>query len=1094
VRLSIEPHPVGTIVERWSFSRQSLRVKVLTLALALVFVINMISSVVSTALTIWAKHDELQKGAEMLSAIQAQGMASPVRDFNHVALQGMLQGLTLHPDFANAMVMDNLGNVLASVAVPDNLAGGTLSGDTAILWRLGDRQDVMGSVQIHLTTKSLWQYGRRQAFDTLVMLVVNCVAVGAAIIFAFRLMGRPLTRVAAAAQAIGQGDHAHVVPEQDRGDEVGAIARAVEQSRRQMVTIEALRHDMDHMLRLLFVNAADGILVADSDGVVETANPGASTIFRRSEAELTGQKLAAVLPVPPGRSEGEIDARRADGAPLTLAVSRSDFVIGAKAKSLVILHDITERKQIEQALIDARQAAEDANLTKSAFLANMSHEIRTPMNAVIGLTRLVLGSELNDIQRHHLDRVLTSANGLLSIINDILDLSKIEAGKLNIETVPFFLDDLFDELADLHALRAREKGLELVFDLAPGLPGSLLGDPVRLRQILVNLISNAVKFTDAGEVVLSVIEDRRQDDRAWLSFSVRDTGIGMSPEQCEHVFDAFAQADNTTSRRFGGTGLGLTISRNLAEMMGGSISVRSGLGQGSLFTVSLPFRVDESAQSDCDGEEPHALARGSWILAVDGNDTARSVLKHILDSLHCQVVAAATQAEALALIDSGPFVAAVIAHPLPDSTGTAAIQRLKRRNPELRTILTAGAEADQSGILDARHDGVDCVLLKPLTPSRLMDSLVTALNPGRQRVKSRDRAPIAQPPVNLSGRRILLVEDNDINRELAMAVLARTHAHVDTATNGAEAVAMVKRQRYDGVLMDCQMPILDGYGATRQTRAMTHLRTLPIIATTANAMSGDREKCLDAGMDDYITKPFEEHELMAVLRRWMPAAEHHHTPPDAPPDAQDQAAKADTGLHRLSQVDVELGLRQTGNNQDLYLRVLRRFAGDYRDFDKAVSIALAEGDLDTAIRLAHTLKGLAGTIGARDLKGHAGQLENVLRNDPRTEAINRMVPAVLANLTRVTCDIDSCLNAPAPVEFQPTSSDSVPPDMKVALSQLRQALAAGDVDSRDRLEHVIHHWPDLSATLAQVCELVDQYRYDEAQQALDIMDVSDRAS
>ncbi|KAF0222011.1 MAG: PAS domain-containing [Rhodospirillaceae bacterium] len=1063
------------------------------MALALVFVINMVSSLVSTVLTIWTKHDELQAGAEMLSAIQAQGMASPVRDFNHVALQGMLQGLTSHPDFANAMVMDTEGNVLASLAVPENLAGGTLSGDTAILWQRDGRHEVMGTVQIHLTTKSLWQYGRNQGLNMLAMLAVNCTAVGLAIIFAFRLMAQPLARVAGAARAIGGGDHAHAVPEQQRRDEVGAIARAVEQSRQQMVTIEAMRRDMDHMLRIVFANAGDGILITDAQSRVETANPGAAAIFRRAETEIVGHAMDDLLSMPPG--DGEVAARRSDGTPLTLALSRSDFVIGDKAKTLVILHDITERKQIEQALIDARQAAEDANLTKSAFLANMSHEIRTPMNAVIGLTRLVLGSELNHTQRHHLERVLTSANGLLSIINDILDLSKIEAGKLNIETVAFDLDDLFDELADLHALRAREKGLELVFDLSPDLPATVLGDPVRLRQILVNLISNAVKFTESGEVVLSACQERRDGDRAWLAFGVRDTGIGMSPEQCDHVFDAFAQADTSTSRRFGGTGLGLTISHNLAEMMGGTIAVESDLGRGSRFLVTLPFLIAADERTHQEGDALHPLARGSRILAVDGNDTARGVLKHILGSLHCDVVAAATQAEALALIETGPFIAAVVAHPLPDATGTATIQRLKRRAPELRTILTASTDIDQTAAFDVRHDGIDCILLKPLTPSRLMDALVTALNPGRQRPKARDRSTIALPPLNLNGRRILLVEDNDINRELAMAVLAHTNAHIDTATNGAEAVTMVKRQHYDGVLMDCQMPILDGYGATRQIRAIARLRTLPIIATTANAMSGDREKCLDAGMDDYITKPFEEHELMMVLRRWLQVADgNQNATPATPPPPAVTTAPTDGGLQRLSQVDIELGLRQTGNNQGLYLRVLHRFAGDYRDFDKALSAALADGALETAIRLVHTLKGLSGTIGARDLKGHAAQLETTLRNDPRADVINRMVPAVLANLARVVCDIESCLNPPTPNNApQGASSSPVAPDQSAALAQLRQALASGDVDSRERLDQVLRHWPDLTTALTQLSELVDQYRFDEAHLVLEGMEISARA-
>jgi signal transduction histidine kinase/DNA-binding response OmpR family regulator len=528
----------------------------------------------------------------------------------------------------------------------------------------------------------------------------------------------------------------------------------------------------------------------------------------------------------------------------------------------------------------AQHVAEAATRAKSEFLANMSHEIRTPMNAILGMSFLALRSGLDERQRNYVEKVHGAAESLLGIINDILDFSKIEAGRLEIEAIAFRLGDVLDHLAGLVGMRTEEKGLELLFALPPGLPDALLGDPSRLGQILLNLTNNAVKFTERGEVTVAVSLVERVAERATLRFEVHDSGIGMAPEVRDRLFQPFTQADASTSRRYGGTGLGLAICRHLVERMGGEIGVHSEPGRGSCFHFTLAFGLQPDAQTTRDAGE----LRGTRVLVVDDHPAARELLCALVTSLGFQAQAAEDGEAALAAVsrsqaDGRPFRLVLLDWRMPRMDGIECLARLTHGDgghvrPTVLMITAFGRDQVERE-LQARHLAVAALLTKPVTPSALLDACFIALGgPTAPAGRSEQRLELMQMhQASLAGARILLVEDNAINQELACDLLDGAGIAVTIAGDGLQALAMLDRGSFDAVLMDCQMPVMDGYEATRALRLRPGLEDLPVIAMTANAMAGDREKVLAAGMNDHVAKPIHVDELFATLARWVrPAA------------------------------------------------------------------------------------------------------------------------------------------------------------------------------------------------------------------------------
>ena len=669
---------------------------------------------------------------------------------------------------------------------------------------------------------------------------------------------------------------------------------------------------------------------------------------------------------------------------------------GSPAGAIGTFVDITDRQRAEQDLRRAKELAEESTALKSNFLANMSHEIRTPMNAIIGMSHLALKSGLKPRQQDYVSKIQQAGQHLLGVINDILDFSKIEAGKLTVEQRPFMIDRMLESVSDVVGYKAGAKGLELVCDVASDVPPNLVGDSLRLGQILINFANNAIKFTEAGEISMAVRLLEDAGSHVVLRFEVRDTGIGLTPEQMGRLFQSFQQADTSTTRRYGGTGLGLAICKSLAELMGGEVGVQSTFGKGSTFWVTLPLERGAPARVLL----PPPDLRGTRVLVVDDNHTAATVLSDMLHAMGFEVEQAYSGLEALerlreSMVQERLFGLLLLDWHMPGMDGIELAGHIRSLGmAQVPQMLMVTAYGREDVMRAARAQGIDSVLIKPVNASVLFDTLMQPLaqaDPAGRRVVT--PAPAANElPLEIRGAYVLLVEDNELNQMVAVELLQDAGFAVDVAENGQIAIDRIERKRYDVVLMDMQMPVMDGESATRLLRADPRHADLPIIAMTANAMEADRQKCFAAGMNDHVAKPIEPAALWSALGRWIRPRPGLGAPPTgAPPGTRPLAPHTPIGtvpapnrpavvaFPSVAGLDTTLGLQRALGKPALYGEMLRRFAQGQADVLHDLQQALDAGDAVLAERLAHTLRSVAANIGAQAVSDRAQALENALR-------------------------------------------------------------------------------------------------------------------
>ncbi len=812
---------------------------------------------------------------------------------------------------------------------------------------------------------------------------------------------------------------------------IGTDNTARKQVEEERMKLDQRLRDQHFYTRSLIESNIDAIMTTDPQGIITDVNKQMEALTGCTRDELIGAPFKNYF-TDPERAEAaikqvlaegkvtdyELTARSRDGK--ETVVSYNATILYDRDRKLqgvfAAARDVTERKRLDQVLQEknvelesAKVVAEKASLSKSDFLSNMSHEIRTPMNAIIGMSHLALKTELTPRQRDYLKKIQGSGQYLLRIINDILDFSKIEAGKLTVEQTEFDLNQVLENVANLFAAKTTAKGLKLVFDVDRDVPNELIGDPLRLGQILINYANNAVKFTEAGQIDV-IIRLREQSDRDVLLYcAVRDTGIGLTEEQRGQLFQSFQQADTSITRKYGGTGLGLSISKKLAELMHGEVGVDSEYGKGSTFwfTARLGKGTGIKRQRVLSAE-----LQGRRVLVVDDNENARAVLKDMLEGMSFVIDEASSGKAAIEAVDHAeaqnkPYDIVFLDWQMPGMDGIEAARQLHarplKRLPRMVMVTDYGSEEVIKG---AEEAGLADVLIKPVSASLLFDSVSSVLGGTPSERREMDDTPSlgAESLIAIKGARILLVEDNELNQEVATELLRDAGFIVDLAENGEIAVRKIKEATYDIVLMDMQMPVMDGVSATREIRKLPQFAELPIVAMTANAMEGDRQRCLEAGMNDHVAKPVEPDDLWKVLVKWVKA---RHAVDETVPAASQPATgekwlrASDNGAARalstmtsteaavpdypadllaLKSIDAAQGIRRFGGKVEAYRKQLRRFREHYSDAVDKLQRLIGGKGIQAGEEYCHVLKGVFGTLGANELFACAAELDASLKH------------------------------------------------------------------------------------------------------------------
>ncbi|MBF0444274.1 MAG: response regulator [Magnetococcales bacterium] len=756
--------------------------------------------------------------------------------------------------------------------------------------------------------------------------------------------------------------------------------------------------------RSILDNALDAIITIDHNGKVVSFNPAAEALFGFLEGDVMGNEIAEfIIPqhlrdqhraavqlyktntikTPKLKRRTEFSGLRADGKMIDLEVSLIATPYQGQLQFTAFLQDITDRKQLLKSLEETLLVAEEASRSKSEFIANTSHEIRTPMNAIIGFTELALKLELSPKLRDYQQKVKNASHTLMGLLDDVLDFSKIEAGRLELDPIPFELIDLFDRLSDLFSIQTADKNVEMILSIPPQFDQILVGDSQRLEQVLINLIRNAIKFTDQGTILVTAVPEEIRPGHMEIYFSVKDSGIGIDPERLPQLFDAFVQADGSTTRKYGGTGLGLTICKRLVDLMQGTIGASSSSGDGSTFFFTIPFEC-RPGNKDKQSEIPKFL-KGMKVLIVEDNHVTSEILKNMVDSLFMVPTVVESGEAALSQWianseNNQQFGLILMDWRMAGMNGIDTTKKILQANKQVSDggskvpkiiMLTAFGDEDTRQL--ALESGVNTFLSKPITRSHLIDSIRE--NFGEKPIGGDQYAKILAEEVDItskiSGSNILLVEDNAINQQVARELLERVGLEVDLASNGQEALDRLDKKNYDAVLMDVQMPVMDGLEATRHIRKQPKYRNLPIIAMTAHALIEDKRRCRAAGMDEHIAKPIRPERLYAILAHWL----------DSLGSVKPSSDNDDYYIQfpDIQGLNINDGLGRVMGNRKLYLKLLHRFMEDHVNDVSSVKKALDDGNFEEAANIVHSIKGVSSNIGAKNLQFKTEVLEKTIK-------------------------------------------------------------------------------------------------------------------